>query len=294
MEKDYAEINQELFLFLKDSICHMTESTFFYDQSPAFQYASHDGCNRKAYTFLAHRHPYPEMFVILNGLSRVNIENMQSLAFPGSIGFIAPDVFHNIEVVVEQQPYRILWIAIDKDKFRMHISQYQNDTYEIADCLDLNFSSYLLDQLKEELSFPQHDSFLYAQKYIDVFFSILYRNYVKHAGLKPHMAEWHIRFIHEIEEYIEEHLTDKITLQEIANEMRLSPSYTSELFKKHKGINLFEYITVRRIEMAKDLLSGTMNVAEISDYLGFQNQSYFSKVFKKHTGISPSSYRQQT
>ena len=94
-------------------------------------------------------------------------------------------------------------------------------------------------------------------------------------------------------QYIATHLTQTITVPEVAAHIGKSRAYTAAKFKAETGKNVGEYITECRMKEAKNLLRYTdMSLAEISDYLHFANQPYFQNAFKQHFGITPAKYRQ--
>ena len=100
--------------------------------------------------------------------------------------------------------------------------------------------------------------------------------------------------INHVKKYINEHLEDKLSLNEIASLYSISPSYLSSLFKKYCETGFSEYITQMKIGKAKELLlKENYKVYEVSDMLGFESAFYFSKVFKKVTGYSPKEYTQK-
>ncbi len=100
--------------------------------------------------------------------------------------------------------------------------------------------------------------------------------------------------INHVKKYINEHLEEKLSLNEIASIYNISPSYLSALFKKYCSIGFSEYITQMKINKAKELLlKENYKVYEVSDMLGFESAFYFSKVFKKVTGYSPKEYTQK-
>lgn len=99
------------------------------------------------------------------------------------------------------------------------------------------------------------------------------------------------REIMEAIRYIESRISQRITMEEVAEQLHLSPSYFSRLFKKESGEGFVEYVTRRKMEKAKELLSQSGNtVDEIAYLLGYDNKSYFMKVFKQHTGVTPGEY----
>lgn len=94
--------------------------------------------------------------------------------------------------------------------------------------------------------------------------------------------------------YIEEHLTEKIELAEIAEHVNLSRTYASAIFKEELGITISEFILNERMLEAKRMLRETdLTVAVIADRLAFCSQSYFTKNFTETEGITPVEYRRQ-
>ena len=83
-----------------------------------------------------------------------------------------------------------------------------------------------------------------------------------------------------------------LSLNTIASELLVSPSYLSRSFTKIQGISLTAYITRCRMEHARDLLKNTdMSIAQISEQSGYSDLFYFSKRFKSFWGVPPSRYR---
>lgn len=92
--------------------------------------------------------------------------------------------------------------------------------------------------------------------------------------------------------YIETHYSDKLTLEQVANAVHLSPTYFSRIFTSQLGISYSEYVTNVRIRHAKVLLAQThMSIMDIAMETGFCNGDYLSLQFKKHTGMTPKDFR---
>ena len=97
-----------------------------------------------------------------------------------------------------------------------------------------------------------------------------------------------------VQKYINNHITEKLSLNEVAGIFGLSPNYLSILFKKNCQLGFSEYIAQAKINKAKSLLlEQDMKIYEAADQLGFESAFYFSKVFKKVTGLSPREFIQQ-
>lgn len=92
--------------------------------------------------------------------------------------------------------------------------------------------------------------------------------------------------------YINDHLTEELSLNELAARVSLSPFYFSRLFKKETGFSPHNYIITTRISNARFLLMSTDDsIKEICYSSGFTSESGFCTTFKKMTGITPSEYR---
>lgn len=93
--------------------------------------------------------------------------------------------------------------------------------------------------------------------------------------------------------YIDSEIATNISTSTLANMQKVSASYLSSIFKKETGKSITEYINLKRVEMAKDLLKKTnLQVQTIAQHCGIMDMNYFSKVFKKYTGKTPKEYRE--
>lgn len=100
------------------------------------------------------------------------------------------------------------------------------------------------------------------------------------------------RVIRLVIEIVESRYQQDLSLQSIAQEVYLTPSYLSYLFKKEVGVSLIKYITMHRLDKAKELLrTGNMKISDIASLAGYQNYSYFNIAFKNNVGKSPAQYR---
>lgn len=95
-------------------------------------------------------------------------------------------------------------------------------------------------------------------------------------------------------DYIEHNYQQKLTVPLLAKELGITSEYLSSKFKKVTGINLPIYINQVKVREARNLLAmSNMSIIDISEYLGFTNQSYFQTIFKNISGITPLRYRKE-
>ncbi|WP_061142902.1 AraC family transcriptional regulator [Peribacillus simplex] len=103
---------------------------------------------------------------------------------------------------------------------------------------------------------------------------------------------WMPLWMREILVYIESSFTTGLSLVELADVANVSTAHFSRVFKQVIGLNVSEYITQKRILMAKELLLHTdENISVIAERCGFQSMPHFHLTFKKHLGSTPGSYR---
>jgi AraC-like DNA-binding protein len=95
-----------------------------------------------------------------------------------------------------------------------------------------------------------------------------------------------------VKKYLDEHFTDKITLDELSDRFFINKFYLTRIYKQKFGTSINNYISQKRITYAKQLLRFTDNTVEnIGIECGISDVHYFSKVFKKIEGVAPSEYR---
>lgn len=100
------------------------------------------------------------------------------------------------------------------------------------------------------------------------------------------------QLISRLHTYIEEHLTEDLSLVALGEAVYLSPVYLSRIYKQITGNRLSEYVLLRRIERAKPLLADRgLKIAEIATNVGFESAAHFSRIFRKVVGNSPQEYR---
>lgn len=102
------------------------------------------------------------------------------------------------------------------------------------------------------------------------------------------------RALEQLKAYLEEHFNEKISQDQMAEQVYYNLNYISKLFKRKYGMSIGNYIMEYRIETAKELLrQDKLSVTEIALQVGYGNFAYFSRLFKKKTGYAPVEYRKQ-
>lgn len=108
---------------------------------------------------------------------------------------------------------------------------------------------------------------------------------------EEHHKDYKNHIVTSVKKYIGEHVSERLSLNEVAAVFGISPNYLSQLFGRYSDMGFSEYINTCKVNQAKQMLDeGNLKVYEIAEKLGFESSFYFSKVFKKVEGISPTDY----
>lgn len=91
--------------------------------------------------------------------------------------------------------------------------------------------------------------------------------------------------------YVEANLSRKITLEEAARELYVSPSTISQTFRNKMNTSFYRWVTQRRLIAAKALISENIPLEQVGAQVGFSDHSVFYRAFRKEYGISPRQYR---
>jgi AraC family transcriptional regulator len=137
---------------------------------------------------------------------------------------------------------------------------------------------------------------LYVESLANALVVNLLRDY---STTKPNIAIYDGRLsdrqVLEITDYINNHLTRSIKLEDLAAYLGISQFHFSRLFKQSTGISPHQYVMQQRIELAKELLKkADRSIADIALDCGFNSQSHLGKYFRQITGMTPKAYRQNS
>lgn len=148
--------------------------------------------------------------------------------------------------------------------------------------------------LKAELEAPGQWSRLFIDSLKTILSVALLRRYTAHKGVIQDYGDGlSKRKLQQVIDYIHDHLSENLSLQEIATELKMSPCYFSSLFKRSTGLTVNQYVTQRRMSKAKQLLKlPDLKIIEIAQAVGFESHSHFDLAFRKWTGTTPTAYRE--
>ncbi len=149
------------------------------------------------------------------------------------------------------------------------------------------------------------DSSDFEQVFTDLIYEFNHNNHIGAMGLFFQLCSMVDRFsktnqsansthiyIRKIADYIENHISQKILISDIAKYLSITPEYTSRVFKEITGQTIVTYINKLKIKKAKQYLKrGGMSIEYVASMVGIDNIGYFCRLFKKLEGISPGEYK---
>lgn len=240
---------------------------------------------------LPHTHHFTELFYILRGTGDFLIENKTIPVKENDLIIVNPNVSHT-ENSHASQPLEYIVLGINGLQFGnesngkysnycIHdFSHYKNDLY------------FYLKTLIREVQEKKENFEAICQNLLEILIWSIVRQTKTNLTVSPtKKITKECRFI---EQYLDEHFAENITLQTLSDLTYLNKYYLLHAFKNYKGTSPINYLIEKRIEEAKHLLETTnLSVAKIATAVGFSSQSYFSQVFRKKCGISPNTYRKQ-
>ncbi len=99
---------------------------------------------------------------------------------------------------------------------------------------------------------------------------------------------------HAIKNLLDENIFTSVDIAALAEKLHISKSTLFREFSKHYNVGPYQYLLLRKIEIAKTFLIRTENsIKDIANRLAFSDEFYFSNIFKQKTGVSPSAWRKE-
>ena len=237
---------------------------------------------------LKHLHPFSEIFYVIGGIGKFTIENETFDVKTDDMIIVNPNVYHH-EDSEGDNPLEYVVLGVGDFSFALD-GQNQSFVYQSFEKDNDDIQYYIMNLLIEcenkELGYET-----VCQKLLDLFLLKIIRK--MRVSLESSNFQKPIkREIRMICYYIDENYGENITLESLADYMKMNKYYMAHEFKKEMGISPINYLIERRIRECKSLLTTTsLSISEISETVGFSSQSYFSQIFKKATGMTPKKSR---
>lgn len=221
-----------------------------------------------------HSHHFFEQLYINSGSLQINTANLSCVANAGDMVLIPPDIRHAV-CNSNSDPAVLFYIG-----FRLSPVSWDRLPEFMIFHADINCSKAVAEAVsekyREELAVPE------MLNSVQLSLQQLKKFAISEPDFKPNSI------INEACNYIDERPARTLKVRELAAQLYISPNYFGEMFKQETGMTPKQYHNLARMRKAWQLLRyQQMNVAEVSEQLGFSAPEYFSRQFKKHFGIPP-------
>ena len=245
--------------------------------------------------FEKHCHTTYEILYVVNGSGKYITEGREYPILPGTLLFQRPFEFHYVQPDTEK-PYERYALHFDYNipRWDVGFKDLMNSgegngigVYYTAEGADPSLSKAfsMLDFVDDGLIPNDADASriqLMLETVITQVLLLLMGSEAKDSAASANKT------VFSIIEYINENLTNEISLDDIARRFYISKYYLCRIFLKHTGASPFAYITAKRIALAQDLINAGERATDVAYKVGFADYSAFYRAYKKQTGRSPS------
>lgn len=240
-----------------------------------------------------HMHNHMEIAYIISNKAIFNIDGVSHEVKEGDLVLINPEQIHSGRVISPNNLSEEFFIGFTD--FKMGDMPDNTLFKGLSPIIKTNPNSRkkilaLINAILEENTQEQTGKYFMLKSYLVQFVLLAIREKQQESTRCANNNK--LKLSSEITEYLHEHFAEKISLDQIAKNMYLSPFYISKVFKEETGEAPINYLIKIRLENAKELLlNQNLSIKEIADAVGYEDAYHFSKIFKKHYGMSPVEYK---
>ena len=246
---------------------------------------------------LSHSHNFAEIAVVMSGSGTYTIAGQEYPIYPGNMFSFGHNTIHYItnitsplELLTLQFPSSLL---VGTTSFRTGFPDWRLFTTPVAlyvagaDAEPLRRIMY--DIRKNLTEQPIAYSTYVHSLVIQLAISLLRVAADRKIELTP--AKNNAAILAAIS-YIDNNITQHITLRDVAAAAMLSPSYFSYSFKQYTGYSMIDYVNAKRIKLARKMFISKpeLSISDVAMRVGFNNMSNFNRTFRKHADCTPSEY----
>ncbi|WP_413113115.1 AraC family ligand binding domain-containing protein [Thaumasiovibrio sp. DFM-14] len=240
--------------------------------------------NFSDFAFKRHYHLDYHIGLVTRGQQHYFYRGERHYAGPGTIVLLPPDEIHDGQAAC-QQGYQVKIFDIEPDWLHQLAEVQSNQLAFQAHNVNDPMLFHQLNTLHESLH-NQQFSTLGKDCLSGEAFALLLHRYAK-ARPREDFQLGHKRLT-QIREYLEAHLSEKITLEQLADLCQLSHTQLLRQFKKTTQMTPYAYLARLRLERAMQLIRHGERSTDVAHKIGFYDQAHFVKAFKQTFGITPS------
>lgn len=246
-----------------------------------------------------HWHQCVEFLYISQGYGIVVVDNQHYTARPGRLFIFPPFRLHKVHVDdSEKNHYHRSTMHIEQSAVESNLQQFPRfqaqfsrlaASHAPAQAYDLNEHAEYMETVLAQFAALESREHYPADEVAFLVMQIM--------SLLPALPSTNAQqqtASAQIMQWLEQHYGEKFSLEDLAQDIGLSRSYTSRIFRQQTGGSIHEYLLTRRLKRSCDLLRTTeMSVEAIAGKVGFQEATYFITCFKRMMRQTPLQYRKQ-
>ncbi|MDD5937324.1 MAG: AraC family transcriptional regulator [Clostridiales bacterium] len=249
-----------------------------------------------------HSHEHIEMAFVLSGVGKYRIDDVVYDVKEGDILILNPGVKHQSILTSPATPTTEFFVGFTDIKLKNYPPNYMmlKDGSPIFHTTgELRQKLYKLCMaIAAEYSVCEEGRYFMLNSYLVQMLLLIIREQTHAVKISTGYSfdSTNKKYIvQQILNYLSDHYNEKISLDQIAENMYLSPFYISKIFKIETGDTPIRFLINLRLEHAKELLEQGFSgsIKEVAAQVGYEDVYHFSKVFKKKYGISPSRVREE-
>ena len=240
-----------------------------------------------------------EVLVFIRGNVESWIEGRRKKLEYGDIVIVNPREIHRI-FLLDNSPYERIVIHVS-DSMLKDMSTAQTNLLNVFHKNKVHILHFSEEEMKQFMHNQMQIKDLWKEKNFgaDILGSSWFQILLIQVSMKMRQAEGISEWteaegmIGKALEYVNIHMTEDISVQDIADALNVSRSYLSHAFKKSTGYGIWNYVVSKRLVYAQKLLWGGASVTEACYGSGFKDYAHFIKSFTKAFGCSPKQYRKE-
>ncbi|EKO3412104.1 AraC family transcriptional regulator [Vibrio fluvialis] len=234
-----------------------------------------------------HDHSYTQIVIGLKGQAEFEVSGMGNIVGPGQGCVVTSGSDHAFGGIIGQSDILVLNMPLPSNDDPLMLQKINDlSNADVYFQLDGQIQK-LVQMLVQEMQNSPEDMLL-SRACSDTVLALLQRHI---SAFETHRRE--SRFdLEAIDRYIEQHISSRISVAQLAGSVFLGESQFHMLFKEQMGITPHQYVLGKRVDMAKLMIEqGRLTLGQIAELSGFSNQSTFTHTFSRLQGVSPSQYK---
>ncbi len=286
----------------------MTRAPFLpMGQQGALGYEAHHNLDKTFAVTQYHCHDYYEFYIHIRGGEYMGVDNQLFLLKPNQVFILPPFSMHGLSCTREMHDYERAYLnlspevmrvlgcgQIDLDQFFRSQASGGVCTYQLTDADAEQFVAWIrkIRDNQQDESF-ENDVYHRFQNYslMMSLMSLLCRTTRRTDPVEGDAFGSSV--IQEILEYINNHYTQPIRIENLARSFGVSVSWLSHEFSRFTNRSVYDYVLYRRVMLARQQMLGSASLNDIAYQCGFNDYSNFLRSFGKIVGMSPSQYRKR-